>query len=302
MLRRDKRGRFTAAIRGPVVYYLVAKRFADKGRGNRFVSAAAVEEFVSRSLEAVVNASEWMLMLTIPLAGVKNKAKSFKNHLQSLVNKGKKRYEKYDIGKITKLLDAAIFCMSGEEGSFLYKELTKYAEYERKRTKKAYMARAKMGLPGTNWWGYICGPEFYKIIISKDEVAVGFGNIPKMDMATSNWKSRYIGTTSADWFRGSVPKYLKKDTGYWRWQEFGAGAPHHWLNTTVEKYCAGMEDISDILARLSHIGGNIRARHIFLDKEGRIHQAQLYIAERLGVRINTEFGKNVKKVYNSYNP
>ena len=92
---------------------------------------------------------------------------------------------------------------------------------------------------------------------------LSIGNVKDLNERTMGWKDKYKNVPSDAWFP-NPPPYLNADHGYWVWQEMGAGPSQHWTAWTMKMHPNDYQEI----------GGNIEARHIFLQGAGILHEEQ----------------------------
>ncbi len=116
---------------------------------------------------------------------------------------------------------------------------------------------------------------FYAVSATPGLLSLHIGNLDVLNTMTQDWKEKYIGKGPEDWYP-SPPPYLNEDVGYWVWQEMGAGWSQHWLVETVERYPETYPSI----------GGNIAARHIFLQSAQQAHHAQYVIAAKILTKLS----------------
>jgi len=181
--------------------------------------------------------------------------------------------------------------LGGEPGGYLINELSLAAEEEKRLAMAQYEAtagaKARSGQEGI--WEYLQSDNFAFIQLRTHGVALVIGDKEILDEMTSSWRDKYAGLSAKDWSGEQEPPYLNTGIGYWRWQEFGARKSRFWLKRTAKWAVA--HDIP-----LSSIGGNIRARHIFLQTVSEAKEDSKRLALKLTAKFARDFSKNLYRL------
>lgn len=261
------------------------------------------------------NRDKFLLGVFFNTASIKEEARVLLRRLQKMGASGKWAWNvrcyptpESALEPLAGLYAGLIGSQSFEE-TYFYKIIKRFGEEDRARAKAKYEAtsrggRNKYGRPGIS--GYIESDKFYTIRKTQNGIAILIGEKKVLDKWTGGWKKKYWGKAKKElWFRNKLPYYLTGNyfKGYWWWQEYGAGPPEHWLKATVAKvakrfqrmYPKGSEGYTQDNwdkyrdAALSRIGGNIKARHIFLMGHGTAHTQQKVLVRQALAQFRADF-------------
>lgn len=217
--------------------------------------------------------------------------KKIMRELSIMEANGRTTYYRINIsGMMNKLADFYRM-LDAKPGTYFDEELKQLAVKERRLASAQYQATAgtSAGQGEEGIWDYLQGPDFAVVQNQPRGIALLVGDKAKLDEMTSSWQDKYAGFSAKDWDYEREPPYFNTGIGYWRWQEFGARKSRHWLKRTVK--WAVRYNIP-----LSEVGGNIKARHIFLRTISEAKEESEALALKLTQKFASDFSGHLNRL------
>jgi hypothetical protein len=246
------------------------------------------------------------------LKSMSSQSRTSKITVSKYSGRGKTGYQKQrlELYKLINSLEAAKRRYCGDEGtgpsqsSAIMTGLARIAKRDQKRAIRRYEGgkakkpwKQKVPRKHGGFLKYLKGKSYYEIRPTQKGTTLFIGNMEKLDKATTGWHKKYRPIRPKDSWNANSRKVkntwyssLESSTkegkyfgdtskGYWRWQELGTGPSQAWLLSTINRFSDNYESL----------GGNTKARHIFLDKDGKVYEEQLAFAKTLKEEFKREF-------------